>query len=383
MKKTILYVTIEPIEYRRRILNQIETARQAGFEVEIFSLGEKGKDYEESIDRLNVNKITVPLDKGPLKFIIFNLKLFFKFFLKKYDIIHFRGIWVIPAVILRQLFNKSILIYDANEYFAGHQIFESRPIRKHIWLFAERISIPFIETLITVSDPLVQFYKKRYPHLKNIMVIRNLPSVRLASGHTIKQNIFKGEGTILIFHGYFLPGRALENLMRAMYLIKDEPVKLILVGEGPLKPKLNRISKDLGIEEMIIFHDLVSNDNLINFISQADIGISLIEADCINRTHALPNKFFECIMAGIPILASNIPTLELYMDKYQVGMVTDPADPAQIAKSLKSMIENPEQLREWKNNCFKAARILNWEKESQKLSSIYESFKLESSKQND
>jgi glycosyltransferase involved in cell wall biosynthesis len=374
MKKTILYVTIEPIEYRRRILNQIETARQAGFEVEIFSLGEKGKDYKESIDRLNVKKITVPLDKGPLKFIIFNLKLFFKFFLKKYDIVHFRGLWVIPAVILRQLFNKSILIYDANEYFAGLGIFDKRPIRRAVWLSIEKMIVKKVNVLITVSEPIAGLYKKRYPVLNKIEVIRNLPSYqipKLPDDNSLRINL---KHPFVLFHGYFMPGRGLENLIKAISEINN--INLLLVGEGSIESSLRLLVKKLNLEHKVHFQKFVGNDFIVSFASQADVGVSLLEPVSLNHKFALPNKFFEYIMAGVPVLASRIPTLEEYISKYNVGMVTDPTDPKQISESIKSMIENPEQLREWKDNCFKAARILNWEKESQKLSSIYESFKL-------
>ena len=161
------------------------------------------------------------------------------------------------------------------------------------------------------------------------------------------------------------------NIIKAMARIKDDSIKLIIIGEGLLEAKLKNLTNDLGLDKKIQFHRFVDNDLLIEYISKADIGLTIIEADCTNRKFALPNKFFEYIHAGLPVLASNIPTLQLYVDKYQVGQTIDPNDVEGIAHTIESMLADEERLIQWRENCQKAALELNWANEAEKLKHIY------------
>ena len=77
-------------------------------------------------------------------------------------------------------------------------------------------------------------------------------------------------------------------------------------------------------------------------------------------------------MAGLPVLAGNIPTLETYVQKYQVGLTADPDDPQSIAAAMRKMVDGKKQLEIWRKNCIAAAQELNWEKEAEKMRKIYE-----------
>jgi glycosyltransferase involved in cell wall biosynthesis len=111
---------------------------------------------------------------------------------------------------------------------------------------------------------------------------------------------------------------------------------------------------------------------LISTAAGADLGIVLFEPTSLNYTYALPNKFFEYIMAGIPVLASNIETFEEYINQYKVGMTVDPSNVMAIAQTIKIMLSDEIKLKKWRDNARKASDVLNWENESAKLKKIYE-----------
>jgi glycosyltransferase involved in cell wall biosynthesis len=369
MKKTILFISYEHIEYRRRVLNQIETADKSGFKVKVISISKKeiiNQKYE-----FEYVPIVLPnlLSWGILAYPLFNLILFLKILLKKYDVINFRGIIPIPAILIRQWFNKSILIYDAHEYFRGHLIFKHRPIRKAIWMWFERQIVKQVKHVITVCEPLADLLKEDYPIVKSIEVIRSVPDL-----DEKLQSKFHRQKTdkLVVFHGYFLPGRALENIIKSIQKINVPLVKLMLIGEGILENKLKRLTNDLCLNKKIEFQPFITNEQLIKFISRAQIGLVIIEPDCTNRKYALPNKFFECIHAGLPVLTSNIPTLKYYVEKYQVGQTVNPNDVEGIARSVEFMLSDENQLKIWQENCRKAALELNWQNESKKLEKIYQ-----------
>lgn len=164
--------------------------------------------------------------------------------------------------------------------------------------------------------------------------------------------------------------RGLEQIIDAVNDIPD--VNLVLLGEGPLENDLRRRVRDHNLNDRIIFHRFVPIHQLISFISQADLGLSLLIPESENHRYALPNKFFEYIMAGVPVLASSIPTLEEYIRTYKVGRTVDPENRQQLAHTIQEMLNDPAALQTWKNNCRSAAKILNWEAEAIHLRKIYQ-----------
>jgi glycosyltransferase involved in cell wall biosynthesis len=370
MNKSILFISIDPIEYRRRVLNEIETAQNAGFEAIVIST--TSADLIRSKYDFDYKRIYLPksISRGFIRFPLFNLTLLFLILFRKFDVIHFRGIIPMPAILFRQFFRKSILIYDAHEYFRGHQVLDNRPFQRYFWMWFEKKMSRHLEYLITVSEPLGDLFKHDYPKLKNIEILRSLPSLEQEKGKIFirKKSI---ENKIALFHGYFLAGRALENIITAFTKIKDKSIKLLLIGEGPLKQKLKEMVDSLDLNNTIEFVNFIPNEQLIEYIRKATIGLSIIQADCTNRKFALPNKFFEYIHAGLPVLASNIPTLDAYTQKYKVGRTVDPENPAEIAKVIEEMVSDPFQLEKWGINCKQASKKLNWQNESQKLAEIY------------
>lgn len=368
MKKTMLFVSFDPIEFRRRVLNQIETAKASGFEVKVISTTKL--DLVKQQFDFDYAAVTLPnfLNRGIITYPLFNFILLIRILFKKIDVIHFRGLIPIPTLLIRQWFNKSQLIYDAHEYFRGHLIFKHRPVRKAIWMWFEGRIIKHLETIITVCEPLAELLKKDYPNIKSVKVIRSVPELSADKDRTVQKSDAE---RLVVFHGYFLPGRALENIIKAMVKIKDDSIKLMIIGEGLLEDILKDLTNNLGLDRKIQFHPFIANEQLIEFISKAELGLTIIEADCTNRKYALPNKFFEYIHAGLPVLASNIPTLQMYVDKYQVGQTVDPSNIEGIAQTIESMLADRKKLKTWQENCRKAAKELNWANETKKLGEIY------------
>lgn len=371
-KNKLLFITIDPIEYRRRVLNQMTVAREYGFEVSVISIGERGKRYKNAEDFFHEKRIFVRFQGGPLKFIEFNLKLFWSILWNRYDIIHLRGLWVLPAVMMRQIIRHSHLIYDAHEYFAGLEIFHNRPLRKQLWLLVEKLSIPHINTLITVSEPLGDLYRNRYPKLKRILILKNMPSSRDIQPFDRSKFDSSKKRYKLIFHGYFLKGRALIQTIMAITLLQDILLEVILIGQGPLKGKLEHLVEQYRLQNMVRFHPFLKPDQLLPVIAQADIGLSLVEDNCLSQRYALPNKFFDLVSAGVPVLASNIHTLKFYMDKYDLGLTVDPQNINEISEAIRTMLLDVNKRRKWALNCLSAAKNdLNWEQEAEKLKHCY------------
>mgnify|MGYP003399204635 FL=1 len=103
-----------------------------------------------------------------------------------------------------------------------------------------------------------------------------------------------------------------------------------------------------------------------NILQSFDQNLSL------NHYFSLPNKIFEYIHAGVPVLTSNLPERKRIVEQYQVGIVIDNFSPTNIAKEINKLIENKEIIPTYKENCRKAAQVLNWENEEKEIQKIYQ-----------
>jgi glycosyltransferase involved in cell wall biosynthesis len=86
----------------------------------------------------------------------------------------------------------------------------------------------------------------------------------------------------------------------------------------------------------------------------------------------LPNKLFDYINAGIPVLASRLPEVEKIVRQYDIGDVIISHDPEHIANKIKTMLNNSEALARWQKNGELAAAELNWEHEKRTFISVFD-----------
>jgi len=284
----LCHLTISPIDYERRIFNEIDTAVQQGHQVHVYALGRPGEKKIENRDTFLLHRVkTVFYRGGPLKFISFNIQLSLLVLAGHYDLFHCHDLWVLPAAVIGSMFRRSALIYDAHEYYAGLEIFQRKRLRKWIWLLTERICIRRIQVLLTVSEKLGERYHSRYPALKQIEIIRNLPRAGQRDASRTATVIKKNGRKIIIYQGHFRLGRGLINLIHAVAMTGN--VRLFLIGNGELEPELKNIVRSGKLEDRIFFHDFIPTSELIAVSAQGDIGAVLFEPTSLNYAAALPN----------------------------------------------------------------------------------------------
>lgn len=361
----ICHLTLNQLDLERRILNQAESAYSKKWQVVIIAHGQHNQPKQQLLPFGTLNRVTTGwFQAGPLKFVIFNIKLFWVLLIGRYSIVHCHDLWTLPAAALISYFSRFRLIYDAHEFYAGLEIFTHRKIRKSLWMFAEKLFIKSAAAVITVSEPIGILFRKRYPDLKHVYILRNLPK-----SQRVEATKLKSPNHQLVFHGHFKPGRGLKNLFLA--LRDTEAVELTLIGGGELKENLIELSRSQGLNSRIHFKDYIPPDELVAFIAQFDIGIVLFQPSSLNYAHALPNKLFEYLMAGLPVLASNIDTLSAYINQFDFGITVDPDDVRAITEGIQTMITAPVKMKNWHQNALSASEVLNWEQEEHKLIEIY------------
>jgi glycosyltransferase involved in cell wall biosynthesis len=93
----------------------------------------------------------------------------------------------------------------------------------------------------------------------------------------------------------------------------------------------------------------------------------------MNYNFSLPNKVFDYISAGIPVIATDLPEIAKIVHEYNCGILISEPSPEEISKAIIKLRDNRDLLAELKHNATVASETLNWENESKKVEELYKS----------
>lgn len=308
--------------------------------------------------------------KGAFFYAEYNIRLFFYLLFHHFDLFVANDLdTLLPNFLISKLKRKR-LVYDSHEYFCGELSIANRPFVRKVWLSIEKFCFPKLQDVITVSQSIVDQYEKEYgirPHL-----VRNIPPRETPPVTETRVSLQLPEDkTIIILQGNGLnEGRGGEELVEAMPFV-DEKAVLLIVGNGTMIPWLKERVKELKMEDRVRFVSRVTPEKLFNYTYLADIGIALDRDLSPNLRFSLPNKLFEYIKAGTPMVVSNLIERARIVGLYQVGLIVEDFQPENIAEKINKLVNDRKLYGEMKANCKLAAEDLCWENEEKVLEEIY------------
>ena len=302
--------------------------------------------------------------RGAFFYFEYNFRLLLFLLFHRFNIIVANDLDTLPACFIASRLKCKKLVYDSHEYYTEVPELVHRKFPKMVWMFIEKLFVPHIKLAYTVSGAIADTYSQLYGI--NFSVIRNVP---YCIDNISKNSSSENNEKIILYQGSLNIGRGLEQLIDAMEFIKD--AKLKIIGDGDIKHQLiDRVNnKNLGHKVEII--NRIPFDELIQETSKADLGIALEENLSLNYYFALPNKLFDYIQAGVPVLVSPFPEMQKIVRKYDVGTVYEHKSPDSLANKINEIFELKNRYQKWKSNTQKAALDLCWENEQKQLIEIY------------
>ena len=308
-------------------------------------------------------------DKGPLFYAALNIRLFFLLLFKKYDLIVSNDLDTLPACYYASRLRRKKIVYDTHEYFTGVPELVNRPKVQAIWERIEGRIFPKLENICTVNDSIAGLYEKKYG--KKLHVVRNIPDNRSIKKLKSRKELGVPEDKfILILQGAGINiHRGSEEIVEAMHLIPD--TVLLIAGNGDVVPQLKEYVSRHELKEKVLFYPRMPYEDLLQYTMNADLGLTLDRDTNINYRYSLPNKLFDYIHAGIPVLASRLPEVEKIILKYNIGMIADDHNIHHLAEKINHLRNSPGQLSLYRKNTEIAAKELNWENEKINLEKLY------------
>jgi glycosyltransferase involved in cell wall biosynthesis len=284
------------------------------------------------------------------------------------DAVHANDIaTLIPGYFAARL-SGAKLVYDTHEYAVGV------PYRKVVWAWLaatiERLLIGRCDAVITVSDGIAERLQARYSLRERPTVVRNVPDLPPpGEAPDLREEMGIGDAPLVLHQGAVADGRGGENLIRAVSFTESAHL-LFLGADGAYVEGLRALAVELDVGGRTHFHPPVALAELLSYTTQADVGVSLLQDSCENHRLALPNKLFEYLAAGLPVVVSDLPEMRRLVIERQVGWVTDSGDPADIARVLADATgaRGDESLG---NRVRVAAAELNWSRERSRLTDLY------------
>jgi glycosyltransferase involved in cell wall biosynthesis len=226
-------------------------------------------------------------------------------------------------------------IYDSHEFAINDRPFESRWSIFAKWM-AEAISIRVADEVICVSPSIANEYARLY-RIKRPHLVLNCPPfqerrrtahLRVACGVSAEQYVF-------LYQGSFAKGRGIEMAMDAFESRADDRAVLVLMGSGELEEEIrSRAARCARIR----FHPAVSSDELSQWTSSADCGLCLTEDNCLNHKWCLPNKLFQYLMAGLPVIAFGTLEVRRLVEQYRIGIVAPTADATGLGIAIDAFV---------------------------------------------
>lgn len=291
-----------------------------------------------------------------------NTKLFFKLIFKRIDILWANDLdTLLPLFIISKLRNKP-LIYDSHELFTQVPELNTNPFAKKIWLFIEKHTVPKLKYVITVCNPIKDYFKKEY----NIeaKVVRNIPlyneSNQIRKHYPLKEKIIVWQGAANI-------DRSLEDLVLAM---KEIDAKLIIMGRGDIIPTLKQEIKNNNLEDKVFLLGRLPFEEMMEQTRKATIGLSLDRPTNENYKISLPNKIFEYINAATPLLCTPLQEIKNIVEQYSVGKFIENPDSINLINSINHLLNNNDELQKMSDNCLIAQKELSWQKEEKEIFDI-------------
>lgn len=311
--------------------------------------------------------------KGPFFYAEYNFRLFLYLLFHRADILVANDLDTLLANYLVSKIKGSVLVHDSHEYFTGVPELKGRNFAFNIWKKIERWIFPKLKYLYTVNDSIAKLYRDEYG--VEAKVVRNFPVWRGENdGKTFlkkRQELGLPENKkIILYQGSINVDRGLLEAVEAMQYVNVDAL-LLIIGDGDILPLVKSTAKKLSMEKRIWFMDRMPFEKLRSYTACADLGISLDKDTNLNYRYSLPNKIFDYIHAGVPVLASNLTEIKKIFASYDIGKIIENHSPQHIAEKINFMLNSPEKIVRWKENCLAASKEFCWQNEEKILMEIY------------
>ena len=318
------------------------------------------------------HRMKLLFEKGPLFYAEYNIRLFFFLLFHRANLLLSNDLdTILPNYFISRLKGQK-LIFDSHEYYTETPELVNRPRVQRVWKRIEGFTVPKLGKMITVCDSIADLFREKYG--VEVQVIRNIPPRKALPPKGDKTALgLPTDKHLLILQGSGINiQRGAEELVQAMSLLDN--CFLRIIGGGDVLPILKQMVEELKIADRVRFFPRMPYAQMMSYTQLAELGFCLDKDTNLNYRFSLPNKLFDFIQAGVPIVASHLTEIEKIIRKYDLGLFIENHEPETIAATIREALSDEARRERWKQNLSVAAQDLCWENEEQKLFAFYQAY---------
>jgi glycosyltransferase involved in cell wall biosynthesis len=271
----------------------------------------------------------------------------------------------LPAAALLKALGRCKLVYDTHELETESS--GARGLRKLFAKFVERALFRQVDGAVVVSPSIAAWYARAYD-ADQIAIVRNIPRRHnsVPAGSLLRERFaIPVDALVFLYQGVLAPSRGTRLLLRVFSQLTDRH-HIVFLGLGP---DTDRVLAYAIRHRNIHYHPAVSPAELPALTGGADVGLCLIENSSLSLYYSLPNKLFEYLVCGVPVIVSNFPDMAAVIDETGAGWKVEDSDSALLA-CLASL--TPDQVRAKAAAARSVHETLSWESEEPRLFALYE-----------
>lgn len=369
-----LHIVRNPVTHDSRVLKETRSIHEGGLfgHVEIAGFMEPGHSVSERLEdgrtiwraSLRTRGLPKGLVSQSVKYAEWYARIVRRYRHQPLHAIHCHDLEPLPIAVRLKRLTGAKIIYDAHELET--ETVGSGGLRQALARRTERSLMRHVDAMITVSPSIKDWYQQRYPQT-HIHLVRNIPAAPDTPTNAIplrEQLSVPADALLFLYLGGLGKGRGIESALEA-FLRPEVPHHILFMGAGPLATRI----KEAGQSHVRIhYREPVPPAEVLAHAAGADVGVSLIEDACLSYRYCLPNKLFESLLAGLPVLASDLQDQASIVRERQAGWVVPPAADA-IADRLASL--SAEEGRAMREGLPERVADLRWENEARELLDLY------------
>ena len=372
-----LHVTTTSGRFESRLMKQACTALSCGHFDTVFVLAKKGRSDDDLplleaiepgilLERIFVHKVLPGLN---LLFWLYRIAA--RSIAHRPDIVSIHHVTLLPLGALVKVLTGARLVYDAHELETESASLVNRPLLKATCKILEAVFLRFCDQAIVVNEPIADWYRSRHRQLA-VAAIHNYP--RAGSRPADRDNRLRllhdipDDKVVFIYQGIISADRGLPLLLDVFTRGMVPDGVFVAMGYGDMVEDVREASRR---SPHVKFQPAVPQDEIVAYTASADVGLCLVEAVCLSYELSLPNKLFEYIQAGLPVLVGN-PLTEMarLVAHRDLGLTTD-LDVPSVTAALNQMAKVDRS--PMRAAAAQAAKLFIWENEEPRLAQVYTS----------
>ena len=297
------------------------------------------------------------------------------------DVIHVHDPKVLGIVtgVAQRLRSRGLdvkVVYDARENFAGLPEKEWGSPRYHQTIVSlEADHIRQVNRVMTVSEPIAEDLQRRFRLPERPGVVLNLPvglSKQPVLMTTVREAVsIDRDIPLVVYSGGLSHARGADVLVRAMALLPDVHLAMVTVPyPHPMTPGLLGLAEQIGAHGRVHVLPPVETTELIPFLASATVGVHPMPGGSPNHEMAVPNKLFEYLHAGLPLVVSDAMEMARFVRSNGVGESFRSGDHRDLARALTTVLAHRDRYVEPERR-HELVRRYSWQCQEGELRSIY------------